>query len=1603
MKKRIIRVLVLLMVLVLPVIIYAVSLAPYTDSVTRANNYINKFSDRKKFLIFNKNYVYEKDGFGDSGEFKTGGMVSKSEYDLTVYENQSYLATGKEYWTLTSNGSNKYYIESFIQSKAQSSNSGTRVTQFIKPGTIIKGRGTFANPWTFEEGYEVEIKPNNSSFGSVSPNETKYVKAGSSLEYVLTPTDGYFYNGKKDDCNLIKVGGDIHENKYELSNINRDINCTAVFELRTYKFSLNIKDDAKDYKGVKKIYSTDPGYNPIYYKHKKDWYSDANTTNAITKINVPVVTGWTFEGYYYGSTKIIDSNGDIINKNLPISDFVITNQAATAQLSKNTFTISYNLNGGVSGSKKPTSSLYDEVIEIDNPTRAGYSFAGWSFNGNSSTAKYGETATNVNSTFTANSTKTKARYFANLNPTKNASVTLTANWESCPAGTYNDGSSTTCSACGAGKYSLEGSSSCINIKAGCYGTGGTSECPNKCAAGTYSKAGSATCTPCAAGTYSSNEGASTCTSCGAGKWSSEGSSTCNNINAGCYGTSATTACPNKCPAGKYSVAGSASCTNCAAGTYSSNEGSATCTSCGSGKYSTAGSSTCSNISAGCYGTSATTACPNKCAAGTYSAAGSASCTNCGAGKWSSEGSSTCSNIKAGCYGTSATTECPNKCQAGKYSTAGSSSCTNCAAGKYSAAGSASCSNCAAGTYSAEGAGSCTACGAGKYSAAGSATCSNINAGCYGTSASSACPAKCAAGTYSAAGSASCSNCAAGTYSAEGAGSCTACGAGKWSAAKSATCSNITAGCYGTSASTACPAKCAAGKYSTAGSASCSNCGNGKWSAEGSGSCSNITAGCYGASATTACPAKCAAGTYSAAGSASCSNCAAGTYSAQGAGSCTACGAGKWSAAKSATCSNITAGCYGTSAGTACPNKCAAGTYSGAGSASCSNCGAGTYSAEGASTCTACGAGKWSAAKSATCSNINAGCYGTSASSACPAKCAAGKYSAAGSASCSNCAAGYFSGEGASACSKCGTGTYSASAGSATCTACAAGTYNASTGATSCTACPQGSYNTTTGQTSCVTCPAGKYCTGGTNNTVCPDGTYRATTGGKVVGDCTSCPAGTEGTGEGKTSQSAGCTACVAGRYSAARAASCSLCAAGTYNTGTGNTSCTSCAAGYYNTGTGNTGCSLCDNGYYCTGGANRVQCPANYRDGTALANKKALNTCLNNVAAGYRIASANAAETACDTGYYSTAHSVTYGSTSSCTQCPTGYRDGTAIGNKTSQNVCLNNVAANRYVATAKADDVACPSGYESTAHTVLYGGTSSCTAAYTCPENTTMVNDANLGWICTFPATMIGEVPVVINVPTVTFPSGCAGSCGDLGEFGCLHTDANGCVEAIQPGVNYLNNDCLNACINGSGNFTAASGPMPTFACPNGNVYSGMYSETVCYIPANSVSVSFNANGGTVSPTGNIVVRGSSYGSLPTPTRSEIVNNKGYGFTGWYTAASGGTRVTSSTTVTATGNHTIYAHWSLNRYCIEGDFSYNSSWKDYVCKKAAAIMPIPNINPSQLPPDFDPSSLRRYICLPTGMDNVQDYMLMAMSGQTVDNGGWELDDDVCIKKADTE
>ena len=80
--------------------------------------------------------------------------------------------------------------------------------------------------------------------------------------------------------------------------------------------------------------------------------------------------------------------------------------------------------------------------------------------------------------------------------------------------------------------------------------------------------------------------------------------------------------------------------------------------------------------------------------------------------------------------------------------------------------------------------------------------------------------------------------------------------------------------------------------------------------------------------------------------------------------------------------------------------------------------------------------------------------------------------------------------------------------------------------------------------------------------------------------------------------------------------------------------------------------------------------------------------------------------------------------------------------------------------------------------------------------------------------------------------------------------------------------------------------------------------------IPVNTHTLTFNANGGTVSPASRTLAEGAAYGTLPTPTRS------GYTFVEWRTAPYVGTLVTSSTTM-GTDDVTIYAIWRGNAITI--------------------------------------------------------------------------------------
>lgn len=88
-------------------------------------------------------------------------------------------------------------------------------------------------------------------------------------------------------------------------------------------------------------------------------------------------------------------------------------------------------------------------------------------------------------------------------------------------------------------------------------------------------------------------------------------------------------------------------------------------------------------------------------------------------------------------------------------------------------------------------------------------------------------------------------------------------------------------------------------------------------------------------------------------------------------------------------------------------------------------------------------------------------------------------------------------------------------------------------------------------------------------------------------------------------------------------------------------------------------------------------------------------------------------------------------------------------------------------------------------------------------------------------------------------------------------------------------------------------------------------------YLAAIAHTITFNANGGTVSETSRNVESGNPIGALPEPTWS------GHIFDGWFTSAEGGEQISSSTIVT--GDDTYYAHWSNAKAAKIGQIEYDT------------------------------------------------------------------------------
>ena len=514
-----------------------------------------------------------------------------------------------------------------------------------------------------------------------------------------------------------------------------------------------------------------------------------------------------------------------------------------------------------------------------------------------------------------------------------------------------------------------------------------------------------------------------------------------------------------------------------------------------------------------------------------------------------------------------------------------------------------------------------------------------------------------------------SACAAGTYKAgsgtQASASCSACsGRTKYqnltgqSSCKTVSSGYYTTGCNSSGNNCTNQSQCTGATYCSGGvQNSCpgsytANTTAGKTSAS---QCQiSVSAGKYIATANSSTQSTCAAGRYKAAhtvnygSTSSCSTCGAGTYSSSGAASCTACsGSTQYqNLTGQSSCKTVSSGYYKSS--NSAQAQCPSGYRDGAGAANINGCEM----------------------------DVDAGHYVATANSSTQSTCAGGRYKAAHTVK-------YGS---TSSCSTCGAGTYSSS-GAASCTACSGSTQ----------------YQNLTGQTSCKTVSSGYYKSSNSAQTQCPSG-YRDGAGAANVNGC---EMDVDAGHYVATANSATQSTCAGGRYKAAHTvkygstSSCSTCGVGTYSS-SGAASCTACSGStQYQNETGQTSCKTVSSGYYKSSNSAQTQCPANYRDGTGAAN---INACKTSCAGGTYVATANAACTSVGTGYYKGAHTVNYGSTSTRSQCPANYRDGAAAS---SESGCKTSCAGGTYVATAEAACTSVGTGYYRAAHTVNYGSTS--------------------------------------------------------------------------------------------------------------------------------------------------------------------------------------------------------------------------------------------------------------------------------------------------------
>ena len=402
-------------------------------AVWTANTYVMTLDENNRSNLKTKNVVYDQ-AFGTfdvpskTGYTYVGWRVGKRLIDEKTFNGSSdYVNLGRTYmYTDRITIMARAYMDDWTQYK-----NGMRIISCTEGGGWnLEQGGEYLQFAIYDSGVGYKVAKSNISFANLASGWHTFV-ANFDGEYARLYIDGIgvgksakFSSGKigYHASNSILVGAEAgsssspagsyfkgkisyvsifnSSNYYTKDTISSAkcpaYNTVAVAHWTPNTYSITFQaDDASiyekywNYAGSTGYTSSNAGSYSKYTladSRKSPTYANAvydSTLSVYTPI--PQRLGYTFAGWYSsssGGVKVADANGSLVASASGFTGAIKQWQNANnitlyAQWSVNKYAVEYAMNGGTKGSTSPSSYTFGTTTTISDPTRNGYTFAGW--------------------------------------------------------------------------------------------------------------------------------------------------------------------------------------------------------------------------------------------------------------------------------------------------------------------------------------------------------------------------------------------------------------------------------------------------------------------------------------------------------------------------------------------------------------------------------------------------------------------------------------------------------------------------------------------------------------------------------------------------------------------------------------------------------------------------------------------------------------------------------------------------------------------------------------------------------------------------------------------------------------------------------------------------------------------------------------------------------------------------------------------------------------------------------------------------------------------------------------------------------------------------